>query len=94
MAHNPTLPQPNPSSDNREDEMIFHEVFNWSQNDNCLGQILSFLTCHDLANVAKTCKVLQKTIAIFETGDEDWPEGRLIEVNGVYMDRMDFLGPW
>mmetsp|Transcript_45929 Transcript_45929/g.111251 ORF Transcript_45929/g.111251 Transcript_45929/m.111251 type:complete len:405 (+) Transcript_45929:227-1441(+) len=47
--------------------MMFHETFLQSKNQDCLGQVLSFLTCKDLANVARTSKVLQRTI--FEEDD-------------------------
>lgn len=46
---------------------MFEEAFLRSKNHDCLSQVLSFLKCHELANVARTCKVLQHTI--FETDE-------------------------
>jgi len=48
--------------------MMFNETFLTSKNQDCLGQILSFLACKDLSNVARTSKLLQHTI--YEADDE------------------------
>ncbi|CAJ1966221.1 unnamed protein product [Cylindrotheca closterium] len=48
---------------------MFTETFLQVKNQDCLEQVLSFLTCKELANVGRTTKTLQ--YAIFEANDKE-----------------------
>ena len=50
---------------------MFVDTFLRSKNQDCLGQVLSFLTCQELANVTRTTKVLSQRIFQDDENESD-----------------------
>lgn len=66
-------------------ETMFAKTFLRNKNQDCLDQVLSFLTCKELLASAQTCETLHHLI--FEASDE---EGHINMIGHEPHDRNDY----